>query len=552
MGSSSCVFCCPAGNALPQHTTCVHSASLDMEAVKSQLPQKQDVIISKYEQGCQGRAQVARPEEEDINTRPFINYLGILQEKMLPQDRALEAKHRHQEAQRVEKWVKMMKHWTQYQSSKKMESQVYKGIPLPMRGKVWSFLLDVDKVKAENPGKYQQMKGQGKLLSEHIHQIDADVRRTFRNHVMFRQRYGMKQQALFHVLLAHSEFDVEVGYRQGMNWVAAVLLMFLDEEDAFWALTQLMRKPRHAMHGFYKANCAKLVRLQQHHENILKCRLPKLKKHLEDQGVSTAAYTRKWFQQCFVDGVPFSLMLRFFDVYILEGEPMLTAMSYTALKIHRKQALQLSGDNLLEYLQEGLRQAWALRDNSVLRRLKASKTELERCKGLLPPPAKQEEMPRRLLGLELMSLVPRPHPTSQRLRVGCRKDRVGRPVAADWRELPSGLAPRTQGAGHPESNPGFFLGASDLGDTGDLSQGPCLFTTMSLLYTGECGLPGGKPLQGLLGSPKPAQPSLRCSRDSRSRGHPAAQHLPKLDPTVLTPLEPTMEDEECSVEGASP
>ncbi|XP_008273183.3 USP6 N-terminal-like protein isoform X3 [Oryctolagus cuniculus] len=347
-------------------------------------------------------------------------------------------------------------------------------------------------------------------------------------------------------------WNEEVGYRQGMNWVAAVLLMFLDEEDAFWALTQLMRKPRHAMHGFYKANCAKLVRLQQHHENILKCRLPKLKKHLEDQGVSTAAYTRKWFQQCFVDGVPFSLMLRFFDVYILEGEPMLTAMSYTALKIHRKQALQLSGDNLLEYLQEGLRQAWALRDNSVLRRLKASKTELERCKGLLPPPAKQEEMPRRLLGLELMSLVPRPHPTSQRLRVGCRKDRVGRPVAADWRELPSGLAPRTQGAGHPESNPGFFLGASDLGDTGDLSQGPCLFTTMSLLYTGECGLPGGKPLQGLLGSPKPAQPSLRCSRDSRSRGHPAAQHLPKLDPTVLTPLEPTMEDEECSVEGASP
>lgn len=35
---------------------------------------------------------------------------------------------------------------------------------------------------------------------------------------------------------------------------------------------------------------------------------------------------------------PFSLMLRFFDVYILEGEPMLTVMSYTALKIHRSKA----------------------------------------------------------------------------------------------------------------------------------------------------------------------------------------------------------------------
>lgn len=41
----------------------------------------------------------------------------------------------------------------------------------------------------------------------------------------------------------------EVGYRHGMNWVAAVLLMFLEEEDTFWVLAQLMMKPRHAMHG---------------------------------------------------------------------------------------------------------------------------------------------------------------------------------------------------------------------------------------------------------------------------------------------------------------
>uniref|UniRef100_A0A5F9CA26 Rab-GAP TBC domain-containing protein n=1 Tax=Oryctolagus cuniculus TaxID=9986 RepID=A0A5F9CA26_RABIT len=325
------------------------SYSIAMEAVKPQLTQKREVIIRKYEQGCRGRAQVEHPEEEDINTRPFINYLGILQEKMLLRDRILEAKHRHQEAQRVEKWLKMIKHWTQYQSSKK------------------------------------QMKEQGKLLSEHVHQIDADIRRTFQNHVMFRQRYGVKQQALFHVLLAYSAFDHEAGYRQGMNWVAAVLLMFLDEDDAFWALTQLMSKPKHAMHGFYKANRTKLERLQQHHDNILKCRVPKLKKHLDSQGVSTAAYTQKWFQQCFVDEAPFSLVLRFFDVYILEGEAMLTAMSYTALKIHRRYLLKCRGNSLHEYLQDGLRRTWDMRDDAVLRRLQATKEELVKFKCLLPP-----------------------------------------------------------------------------------------------------------------------------------------------------------------------
>ncbi|XP_051696698.1 USP6 N-terminal-like protein isoform X3 [Oryctolagus cuniculus] len=512
-----------------------------MEAVKPQLTQKREVIIRKYEQGCRGRAQVEHPEEEDINTRPFINYLGILQEKMLLRDRILEAKHRHQEAQRVEKWLKMIKHWTQYQSSKKMESRVYKGIPLPVRGKVWSLLLDVDKVKADNPGKYQQMKEQGKLLSEHVHQIDADIRRTFQNHVMFRQRYGVKQQALFHVLLAYSAFDHEAGYRQGMNWVAAVLLMFLDEDDAFWALTQLMSKPKHAMHGFYKANRTKLERLQQHHDNILKCRVPKLKKHLDSQGVSTAAYTQKWFQQCFVDEAPFSLVLRFFDVYILEGEAMLTAMSYTALKIHRRYLLKCSGNSLHEYLQDGLRRTWDMRDDAVLRRLQATKEELVKFKCLLPPSAKQEEMPSMPLGLELASLVPGPQPTCRRRRMGWRQNRVGCAVPVELQ------APHTQVAAGSRNNPDRFMVASGPGDTKSISQGAFVFTPVLPLNAGECGPSQPEIKKELLCPPKPAQQGPRSGREAWSQACSAARRRQQSGGREFTALESKKKaDEQCS------
>ena len=41
----------------------------------------------------------------------------------------------------------------------------------------------------------------------------------------------------------------EVSYCQGMSQVAAILLMFLNEEDAFWALSQLLTNQKHAMHG---------------------------------------------------------------------------------------------------------------------------------------------------------------------------------------------------------------------------------------------------------------------------------------------------------------
>lgn len=69
-------------------------------------------------------------------------------------------------------------------------------------------------------------------------------------HIMFRQRYGQgyniyivlcedndmfsfpfkRQRALFNVLRAFSGFDKEVGYCQGMTNIAAMLLMYCEEE----------------------------------------------------------------------------------------------------------------------------------------------------------------------------------------------------------------------------------------------------------------------------------------------------------------------------------
>lgn len=36
-----------------------------------------------------------------------------------------------------------------------MLRRVYKGVPLQVRGQVWSLLLDVEKIKTENEGKYE-------------------------------------------------------------------------------------------------------------------------------------------------------------------------------------------------------------------------------------------------------------------------------------------------------------------------------------------------------------------------------------------------------------
>lgn len=44
-------------------------------------------------------------------------------------------------------------------------------------------------------------------------------------------------------------FYQEVSYCQGMSQIAAILLMYMNEEDAFWALSQLLTNSKHSMHG---------------------------------------------------------------------------------------------------------------------------------------------------------------------------------------------------------------------------------------------------------------------------------------------------------------
>ncbi|XP_062403472.1 USP6 N-terminal-like protein [Sardina pilchardus] len=357
-------------------------------------------IISKYDKGRHKDLHIDPWEDGDFSIFKFTDRFGFKHEQELPSRSAVEEKQRLQEIERVDKWLKMVKKWDKYRSSDKMVKRVYKGIPLQLRGQAWSLLLDVERLKQENSGKYEKMKEQARNFSTEIKQIDLDVNRTFRNHIMFMERFGVKQQALFHVLSAYSVYNTEVSYCQGMSQIAAILLMYMNEEDAFWALSQLLTNQKHAMHGFFIPGFPKLHRFQSHHEQIMSKLMPKLKKHLEREQMLTGIYTTKWFLQCFIDRTPFTLTLRLWDIYIMEGERVLTAMAYTALKLHKKRLLKMCLEDLREFLQEEIATSYCVSDDLVIEQLQASMSELRKMKLDLPPPAKGDEQPMRPLGQE--------------------------------------------------------------------------------------------------------------------------------------------------------
>nr|XP_046917341.1 USP6 N-terminal-like protein [Dermatophagoides farinae] len=364
---------------------------------------EREIIIEKYRKGRDklDKDEINAWEDPDYDIYHATDRYGFIHAERLP-DRLpeYETKLKLQENSRLNKWLKMLKQWDQYYpDSEKIKSRTYKGIPNALRGEVWGRLLNIQQLKQEQSGKYEEMLDCGFQYSKDIRQIDLDVNRTYRKHIMFRERYNTKQQMLFKVLVAYSVYNSEIGYCQGMSQIAALLLMYMDEEDAFWSLSALMSNERHAMHGFFIPGFPKLLRFAKHHDKIINKFLPKVWKHFKKYDIDSTLYTLKWFFQCFLDRVPFSLTLRLWDVFLLDGEIILTGMSYTLLKLHKRSILRKSMEETIEFLQIELEKDFGYHDDSAIQALQQSVQELKKYKMLSPERPSDSEFPSRPFGI---------------------------------------------------------------------------------------------------------------------------------------------------------
>ncbi|KAG5896769.1 hypothetical protein JTB14_008345 [Gonioctena quinquepunctata] len=367
---------------------------MNEEDLLKRSSEEREKIFLRYEQGREG-AEIDPWEDPGFEVYHATDRYGFIHDKRLPSKvDPQETRKLLIEVERQKKWLKMLKNWDSSVIKEKLHSRVYKGIPNSLRTEAWCKLLQVEKVKKENKGKYFEMMKLARKYSTDARQIDSDVNRQFREHLHYRERYSIKQQSLFNVLTAYAMYNSEVGYCQGMSGLAGVLLMYMDEEDAFWAVHILLTSPKYAMHGLYKEGFPKLTRFLAHHDRILTKLLPKVKKHFDKHGLDAILYSLKWFFVCFIERVPFNLCLRIWDIYLFDGERVITAMAYTILKLHKRQLLKLNDmDSIVNFVQVKLYKDFLYDEDSVIRHLETSMDELKRHKLDLPGPPSKEELP---------------------------------------------------------------------------------------------------------------------------------------------------------------
>ena len=65
---------------------------------------------------------------------------------------------------------------------------------------------------------------------------------------------------LYNVLLAYANYDSQIGYVQGMNYIAGMLLMHIqDDEKVFWCILYIMNRLN--WRCIYKHDMTKLMEL---------------------------------------------------------------------------------------------------------------------------------------------------------------------------------------------------------------------------------------------------------------------------------------------------
>jgi len=251
---------------------------------------------------------------------------------------------------RLEKWNYMLSNFDDFYKNNfaKLKERVRKGIPDSVRAYAWQKIINLDEF-------YQKDVFQ-KLTDEKVDTnletvIIKDIDRTFPKCTFFKEKYGGGQRQLYKVLVNYSKYNKEVGYVQGMGFIAALMLTYMDEERSFFMIHALMKKRELEslyLPGFPELNKKIYVLL-----NLQKKFIPKIYNVFRKFSVIPYSYASEWFLCLFSRSLRFNALVRIFDTFILEGYKVIYRFALAFLKTKEQKLVECTGlDVLFKILKE--------------------------------------------------------------------------------------------------------------------------------------------------------------------------------------------------------
>jgi hypothetical protein len=185
-------------------------------------------------------------------------------------------------------------------------------------------------------------------------QMRLDVSRTLPAVGLFQQRAPL-HQTLLQVLGAYVfSYRPDVGYVQGMSFLAGQLLLHMDAPAAFTCFANLLNR-NHVLLAFVRLDQLRMRAYYAAFDVYLALNAPTLHAHLQQQGLHCELYLLDWILTLFTRALPLDLCARLWDLLFRDGEQLIFRAALALLQSLGPQLLAAdlgSGAQLLSQLQQ--------------------------------------------------------------------------------------------------------------------------------------------------------------------------------------------------------
>jgi len=160
------------------------------------------------------------------------------------------------------------------------------------------------------------------------------------------------QAMLRRVLRAYSVYDEEVGYCQGMNFIAAMFITYVSEEQAFWLLVAIMQDPPCQMRGLFGEGMSEAHQVLFVAQKLITQFLPRLSRHLHAENVDITMFATQWLLTMYTSSFPFDIVTRIWDCFLVEGWKVTYRVMLALLEGASGELIKLRFEDILGYLKD--------------------------------------------------------------------------------------------------------------------------------------------------------------------------------------------------------
>lgn len=212
----------------------------------------------------------------------------------------------------------------------------------------FSSLSEISRTLLEK--KYKDLLFQNNCIYDE--QIKKDLTRTLPGNKSF--QYGNENyNKLYHLLTAYANYNKNIGYAQGLNFLAAnSIFIFEKEMDEFLFLDALIQKFNlENIIGLSNKLSIKLEEIS----NCLNKYFPKIKKYLESMNLNYEFFLAGWVLTLFSNSINNEYLFYIWDFMIIFGWNYFNCFIIAVLKKYEKEILSLPQNKLTFYMKNILK-----------------------------------------------------------------------------------------------------------------------------------------------------------------------------------------------------